>query len=151
VFVKGSVRSCSQRVTGHRVANLLGIYDREEGLKVLAFDFTQGYNGAKGFVIADSKLGEFGGKIDRVASEKVSVNAKQRAINLLPLSVGQPVAHHKSILRTKNVMFPSLKKYVSCRGNESSVVRLVAAEIPARPAASASSPPACVTGTSVVA
>jgi len=33
-------------------------------------------------MIANAKLGKFGGKIDRVASEKVSMNAKQRAINL---------------------------------------------------------------------
>jgi hypothetical protein len=67
---------------GKGFANLLGIYNGEEGLKILAFDVTQGNDCAQRFVISDAELGKFGGEIDRVAGEKVSVNAIKRAIDL---------------------------------------------------------------------
>ena len=67
---------------GKGFANLLGIYDREEGLKILAVDLAQGYDEAQSFVIADAELSKLGGEIDRVAREKVSVNAVQRTIDL---------------------------------------------------------------------
>ena len=74
---------------GKGFANLLGIYDREEGLKILAVDLAQGYDEAQSFVIADAELSKLGGEIDRVAREKVSVNAVQRTIDLQPCQRGE--------------------------------------------------------------
>ena len=47
-------------------------------------------------MIADTELGKLGGEIDRVAGEKVSVNAIQRAIDLKTLSASRPhtIDHH---------------------------------------------------------
>ncbi len=72
------------------------------------------------FVIADVKLAEFGGEVDRVPREKVPMNAIQCAIDL-QLFFSEPCAQYRA-LRTKNVRFPSLKKYTSCCTNDSSVV-----------------------------
>lgn len=41
-------------------------------------------------MIANTELGKLGGEIDRVAGEKVSVNAIQRAIDLSTLSASRP-------------------------------------------------------------
>lgn len=89
-------------------------------------------------MIPDTKLEKFGGEIGRVAREKVSMNAVQRTIDLYVILLVNRV--HTIERRTKNVMFPSLKKYVSCRKNESSVTGSAPAEIPEMLPGSASSP-----------
>jgi hypothetical protein len=66
------------------LTNLLGIYDREEGLKISAFDVPQRYDSRKRFVIADTKLGKPGGEIFRVAREEVTMNTVEHIVDLQP-------------------------------------------------------------------
>jgi hypothetical protein len=70
-------------------------------------------------MIADVELAEFGGEVYRVPREKVSMNTIECAIDLQPFSVKSD--SRRRTPRTKNVMFPSLKKYVSCFTNDSAV------------------------------
>jgi hypothetical protein len=49
--------------------NSRGIYDREKGFKIFAFDVTQRYDGVHRFVITDAELGKLGEEVDRVARE----------------------------------------------------------------------------------
>jgi hypothetical protein len=62
--------------------NLRGIYDGEKGFKVIAFDATQRYDGVQRFVITDAEPGKLGGEVDRVASEKVTMNTIKCTIDL---------------------------------------------------------------------
>jgi len=71
-------------------------------------------------VITYAELSKTCREVDGIARKEVSMDAIQRTINLL---AGQYVgyANHRRP-RTRNVTFPSLKKYASCRMNESSGV-----------------------------
>lgn len=80
------------------------------------------------FVITDAEPGKLGGEVDRVAREKVTMNTIKCTIDLPHCQ--QVTGTHSAVTRTKNVIFPSLKKYVSCRGNESLVVGLASADTP---------------------
>jgi hypothetical protein len=68
-------------------------------------------------MIANVELVEFGREVCRVPREIVSMNTIECAIDLQTFSVSQ--THNTEMSRTKNVIFPSLKKYMSCRTNES--------------------------------
>jgi hypothetical protein len=59
-----------------------GIYDGEKSFKIVAFDVTQRYDGVQRFVITDAELGKLGGKVDRVAREKVTMNTIKCTIDL---------------------------------------------------------------------
>ena len=108
-----------------------GIYDGKKGFKIIAFDATQRYDGVERFVITDTEPGKLGGEVDRVAREKVTMNTIKCTIDL-PYRQ-RVTGTHNAATRTKNVIFPSLKKYVSCRGNESLVViGLASADTPVR-------------------
>ena len=64
------------------------------------------------------KLGKSCREVDGIAREEVSMDAVQRTINLRASQyVGCAKCRNQ---RTRNVTFPSLKKYVSCRTKESS-------------------------------
>jgi hypothetical protein len=58
------------------------IYDGEKSFKVIAFDATQRYDGVQRFVITDAEPGKLGGEVDRVAREKVTMNAIKSTIDL---------------------------------------------------------------------
>ena len=62
--------------------NSLGIYDREKGIKILAFDVTQRYEVVQRFVITDAELRELGGEVDRVPGEEVPMDTVEHAIDL---------------------------------------------------------------------
>ena len=62
--------------------NLPGIYDREKGFEILAFDVVQRYDSVQRFVIAYAKTGKFGIEVSRVARKEVSMNTIKRAIDL---------------------------------------------------------------------
>lgn len=94
--------------------NLLGIYDREEGFKILAFDIAQWYDDAQRFVITDAELSKFGREVGRVTREEVSMDTIKRAIDLGHFYSTGPI-HYCRASPTKNVIFPSWKKYESCR------------------------------------
>ena len=64
---------------------LLWIQDREEGIKVPAFDITERYNGRERLVVTDVKLGESGGEVYRVTREEISVDTVQRFVDLHPV------------------------------------------------------------------
>jgi hypothetical protein len=66
------------------LTNLLGIYDREKGLKISAFEVIQRYDSRERFVIADTKLGKSGGEIFRVTREKVTMDTVERIVDLQP-------------------------------------------------------------------
>jgi len=71
-------------------------------------------------VVTYAELGKSCREVDGVARKEVSMDAVQRTVHLC---AGQYVGYAKHRrLRTINVTFPSLKKYASCRMNESSVV-----------------------------
>ena len=94
-------RSCSSKflagesTIGDRskaFVNSLGIHDREKCFKVLAFDVTQGYDSTQRFVITDVELRKFGGEVDRVPREKISMNTVECTVDLLRFSVS--LAHN---------------------------------------------------------
>jgi hypothetical protein len=110
--------------------NSRGIYDGEKSFKIIAFDVTQRYDGVQRFVITDTELGKLGGEVDRVAREKVTMNTIKCTIDLRYCQRVSESGAYDAVTRTKNVIFPSLKKYVPCRTNESLVVGLASADTP---------------------
>jgi hypothetical protein len=83
VFVEISSRECKTRRQGKGFfTNLPGIYDREKGFEILAFDVVQQYDGVQRFVIAYAKTGKFGIEVSGVTRKEVSMNTIQRAIDL---------------------------------------------------------------------
>lgn len=73
---------CKTRGQGKGFVNSRGIYDREKGFEIIAFDVTQRYDGVQGFVITDAELGKLGGEVDRVAREKVTMNTIKCTVDL---------------------------------------------------------------------
>lgn len=109
--------------------NSRGIYDGEKSFKIIAFDATQRYDGVQIFVITDAEPRKLVGEVDRVASKKVTMNTIKCTIDLRYDTVSESSVYN-AVTRTRNVIFPSLKKYVSCRLNESLVVGLASADTP---------------------
>ena len=60
----------------------LGIYDREKGIKILAFDVAQRYEVIQRFVVTNAELRELGGEVDRVPGEEVPMYTVEHAIDL---------------------------------------------------------------------
>jgi len=54
-----SGQECKSGRRGKGFTKLPGIYDREKGFEVLAFDVVQRYDGVERFVIAYAKTGKF--------------------------------------------------------------------------------------------
>lgn len=65
------------------------------------------------FVITDAEPGKLGGEVDRVAREEVTMNTIKCTIDLPHCQ--QVTGTHSAVTRTKNVIFPSLKKCVMSR------------------------------------
>lgn len=110
--------------------NSQGVYDGEKSFKIIAFDVTQRYDRVQRFVITDAELRKLGGEVDRVAREKVTMNTIKCTIDLRYCQ--RVKGSYDAVIRTKKVIFPSLKKYVSCRRNESLDVGFVSADTPVR-------------------
>ena len=71
-------------------------------------------------MITYAEPGKSSREVDRIARKEVSMDAVQRIVDLW---AGQFVGYAKHRRpRTRNVTFPSLKKYASCLLNESSGV-----------------------------
>ena len=62
--------------------NSLGIYDREKGIKILAFDVAQRYEVIQRFVVTNAELRELGGEVDRVPGEEVPMDTVEHVIDL---------------------------------------------------------------------
>ena len=74
-------------------------------------------------MIMNVELSESGGEVYRVTREEISMDTVQRVVNLTTVrSVNLECNNFYCWTRTKNVTFPSLKKYLWCRTNELSVV-----------------------------
>jgi hypothetical protein len=73
-------------------------------------------------VVTGAELREAGGEVYGIARKEEPMDAIEGAINLRDPSqrTCRRVCHY-GLQHTKNVIFPSLKKYVSCRRNESSI------------------------------
>ena len=59
MFVKISVQECKTGRRDKGFTNLPGIYDREKGFEILAFDVVQRYNSLQRFVVVYAKTGKF--------------------------------------------------------------------------------------------
>lgn len=66
------------------------------------------------------KLGKSCGEVDGIPGKEVPMDAVQRTTNLRADQYAVYTNYRSP--RTRNVIFPSLKKYVSCLMNESSDV-----------------------------
>ena len=78
-------------------------------------------------MVTDVELVKQGGKADRVPRKEISVDTIKCFINLHTISLMNLMCTPLSWLnpRTRKVTFPSLKKYLLCRVNESSAVSAV--------------------------
>ena len=72
-------------------------------------------------MVTGAELGESAGEVYGIAGKEVAMDTIERAINLRDPGSESARACHYGSQHTKNVMFPSLKKYVSCRWKESSI------------------------------
>ena len=74
-------------------------------------------------MVTDAELVKSGGEVNRVPRKEILVDTVKCAINLYTVWLVKLVCMPPSRScpkRTRKVMFPSLKKYLWCRMNESS-------------------------------
>ena len=71
-------------------------------------------------MVTYAKLGKSCREVDRIARKEVPMDTVQRTIDLWAGQYVGCIKYRRP--RTRNVTFPSLKKYTSCRTNDSSDV-----------------------------